>query len=101
LFGVLILLALEANSSPLVDATSARSPEAFGSCFIRSEERNGRAWAYMPTARGGTLTDSGAGGATASYWAQLHQAGTGTRVRLFVANGTEASHLAEAVEQCR
>jgi hypothetical protein len=103
--GVFILLASVTASNAatsLVDATSARPLDDFTACFTQAEERNGRAWAYMPTERGGTFTDSGAREAPASYWLQVRAAGPSTGVRLFSAQAADASSkLIEAVNQCR
>jgi hypothetical protein len=103
--GVFILLtaATASNSSaPLLNATTGRSPEDFGSCFTQAEEQGGRAWAYMPTERGGTFTDSGAREAPASYWLQVRAVGPSTEVHLFGAQANGASsRLIQAVNQCR
>jgi hypothetical protein len=104
LVGVLFLLvAASPNAAiPLLDARSVRPLAEFGACFAQAEERSGRAWAFMPGGHGGTFTDSGAGGAPASYWLQVRGAGAATHVRLFGAGSAgESSPLIEAVERCR
>jgi hypothetical protein len=104
LVGVLILLALTSPnaSMPLLDATSARSLDQFGSCFTTAEERRGRSWAFLPSERGGTFTDAGAQGSSGSYWLQARRAGAATRIRLFAAESiSDSSILIKAVEQCR
>jgi hypothetical protein len=100
----LILLAAATSNAPmpLVDAGSTKSPAEFSACFTRAEDRSGRAWAYMPSGRGGTFTDSGAHGAAASYWLQVRGAGAATHLRLFTADGGQAASPAiQAIEQCR
>ena len=101
MLGVLILLALAPTnlSTPLLEARSARPVTEFGSCFARIEERGGRAWAYLPSERGGTFTDSGVREGAASYWLQIREAGTVTRLRLFAA--AAAPRAIQTVEQCR
>jgi hypothetical protein len=104
LLGVLILLAAAPLNAPmpLVDAESIKSPAEFSACFTRGEDYSGRAWAFMPSAHGGTFTDSGARGGPASYWLQVRAAGGATHLRLFTAGGSQpASRAIEAVEQCR
>ena len=87
---------------PLIDVGSTKTPVDFSACFARAEDRSGRAWAFMPSGHGGTFTDSGAHGAPASYWLQVRGAGTATHLRLFAADGGQAtSPTIEAVEQCR
>jgi hypothetical protein len=103
--GVFIVLTAATASNaatPLLDATSARSLDDFSACFAQAEERHGRAWAYMPTERGGTFTDSGAREAPASYWLAVGAAGSSTELRLFGAQSADASSkLIQAVNQCR
>jgi hypothetical protein len=104
LVGVLFLLAAASLNAaiPLLDAKSARTLAEFGACFTQTEERSGRAWAFMPSEQGGTFTDSGAKSAPASYWLQVRGAGAATQVRLFGASSAGApSPVIEAVEQCR
>ncbi|MFL6722425.1 MAG: hypothetical protein ACJ8FT_11590 [Sphingomonas sp.] len=107
MLSVSILIAAAMASSadadrPLLQSTTAKSIHDFGSCFTQAEERNGRAWAFMPTKRGGTFTDSGAGGAPASYWLQVRGAARGSELRLFVpARSAGSVTLTEAVSQCR
>jgi len=102
--GVLILLlGAPSASMPLLDVRSSRSPDEFGSCFTRAEDGNGSAWSYLPAERGGTFTDSGAGGNRGSYWLRLQSTRAATRVSLFVADGANAApaHVTRAVVQCR
>lgn len=105
MLGVFILLTAATASSaagPLLDATTLRSPDDFGSCFTRAEERDGRAWAYLPTVRGGTFTDSGARGVPASYWLQVRRAGGSTGLRLYAARGQDQSaRVVQGVNRCR
>jgi hypothetical protein len=104
LLGVLILLAAAPLNAPmpLVDAESIKTPAEFSACFTRGEDHNGRAWAFMPSAHGGTFTDSGAHGVPASYWLQVRSAGAATHLRLFTAGGGRTvSPAIQAVEQCR
>ena len=102
LLGVLILLAsVTSPSAPLLDAKSATPLAGFRNCFIQSQERSGRAWAYMPTSRGGTFTDSGARGARATYWLQVRGTGDATSLRLFAASHAGADAISGAVAQCR
>jgi hypothetical protein len=103
LLGVLILLAVTPNATmPLFDAQSAKTPAEFGACFAQAQERSAIAWAFLSSEQGGTFTDSGAHGAPATYWLQVHGTSGPTRVRLFTPQGGRPSpKVAEAVEQCR
>jgi len=104
LLGVLILLAIAPSNAPkpLLDARSSRQVAEFSACFTRAQERNGRAWAFMASEHGGTFTDSGARGISASYWLQVRDSGAVTRVRLFVPASLNASpSISAVVEECR
>ena len=104
MLGVLILLAAVPSNAPMprIDAGSIKPLAKFSACFTQIEDRRGRAWAYLPSAHGGTFTDSGAHGAPASYWLQVRGVGAATHLRLFTADGGQATSPAiEAVEQCR
>ena len=99
LLGVLTLLAVGASGWPTaVLMHSTRSSAQFSSCFAAAQDRVGRAWAYVPTVRGGTFTDSGAYGAPASYWLLVRSTGASTRLRL---SNAAPSSVMRAVEQCR
>ena len=105
MLGLLILLAAAPSSTPPSngEVASARPLAEFNSCFIGTQERSGRAWAYLPTEHGGTFTDFGASGAAGSYWLQVRPAGaTATRTRLRdSASSSATSAVVQAVEACR
>jgi hypothetical protein len=103
LLAVLILLAAApSQSSPLLEAQSATPLAAFSTCFAQAQERIGKPWAYLPGERGGTFTDSGAHGATASYWLQVSAAGAGTDMRLYSdARADALPRVRRAIGQCR
>jgi hypothetical protein len=86
---------------PPFSTTTARSVDAFGACFARAQENAGKAWAFMPTASGGTFTNSGAGASEAPYWLQVHAGTTRGEIRLFGDRGAvPPAALIEAVNQC-
>jgi hypothetical protein len=102
LLGVSILLAGASTASmQLLDATSSKPLDEFGACFTRLAEHGNRAWAYLPGERGGTFTDSGVGGAPASYWLRIRDDGRATRLRLFAEAPSVAAAIDKAVDQCR
>jgi hypothetical protein len=107
LLGVSILLAAAmasnaASETPLTAAATARSLHDFGSCFIQLQARNGHAWAFMPSAHGGTFTNAGAEGAAPPYWLQVRQAGDLNNLRLYAAGSpVEMGSVVEAIGQCR
>ena len=100
LLGVLTLLAAGASGLPtaMLEKHSTRPIAQFSSCFAAAQDRSGRAWAYVPTVRGGTFTDSGAYGAPASYWLLVRSTGASTHLRL---SDAAPSSVMRAVEQCR
>ena len=100
--GVLILLAgAPIASMPLLDASTSKPVDEFGACFTQRVERASRAWAYLPSERGGTFTDSGAQGAAASYWLQVRPAAQSTQLRLFTAGSSRPAAVLAAVRECR
>ena len=102
MLGVLILLAGAGASTPLLEAKSARSLDAYAACFSREAEHANGAWSYIPNERGGTFTDFGAHAASASYWLQLRDGGSETRFRLFAAgSAAPQSEIVEAAGKCR
>ena len=107
MLGVSILLAVAiapdpADETSLSATTTARSLGDFASCFAGVEERDGQAWAFMPTAHGGTFTNSGAGGIAASYSLHVREAGRLNTVRLYAAGSrAEADALIKATGECR
>jgi len=86
---------------PLLDARTSRPIDEFGACFTQRVERVGRAWAYLPSARGGTFTDSGAHAAAASYWLQVRPAAESTQLRLFAGVSSPPVDVLAAVRECR
>lgn len=99
LLGLLILLASISASSPgALDLRSSKRPAEFGACYVHAQDRDGRAWAFMPTKHGGTFTDSGAYRTRASYWLNVRSTGPSTRLRL---SDAAPSPVIKAVEQCR
>jgi len=107
LLGVSILLAVAiapnaADGTSLTTTTTAKWLGDFASCFARAEERDGRAWAFMPTVHGGTFTNSGAGSVAAPYSLRIRGAGRLNNVRLYAAgNSTQAEALVKATDECR
>jgi hypothetical protein len=107
MFGVSILLiALTAShpeqEAPILRASTPKSLNDFGQCFVRGQEQQSRAWAFIPTATGGTFTNAGAEGVTAPYWVRVSETRPANVVRLFAAQGADDSRvLVEAVNRCR
>jgi hypothetical protein len=106
LLGLSTLLLVLAASAPQTDApqfstTTARSVAAFGACFANAQEKAGKAWAFMPSASGGTFTNSGAVRSTGAYWLEVHAGTTRGEVRLFGGRGVSPpAPLIEAVKRC-
>jgi len=107
MFGVSILLvALTAShperEAPILRASTSKSLNDFGQCFVRTQEQQSHAWAFVPTPTGGTFTNAGANGVTAPYWIRVSETRPLNVVRLFAARGPdEAGRLVEAVNRCR
>jgi hypothetical protein len=106
MFGVSILLialtaSLPVQEAPILRASTPKSLNDFGQCFVRGQEQQARAWAFVPTPSGGTFTNAGASGVTAPYWVRVSETRPMNVVRLFAARGSDDSSLIEAVNQCR
>ena len=101
-----LLLALVASApqpgQPLLRAEMTKSLDAFGACFTRVQEKAARAWAFMPSGKGGTFTNSGASESDASYWLQIRTTGPSGEIRLVGTDGAQPpAALIEAVNRCR
>jgi hypothetical protein len=83
---------------PVLRASTAKSLNEFGSCFTREQDEAARPWAFMPAARGGTFTNSGASGADAPYWLIFSEAKSSNQVRLFAA--ANSGDVIEAANRC-
>ena len=107
MFGVSILLIALTASLPdqealILRASTPKSLNEFGQCFVRGQEQQARAWAFVPTPSGGTFTNAGANGVTTTYWVRVSETRPLNVVRLFAARGSDDSGgLIEAVNQCR
>jgi hypothetical protein len=101
LLGVLILLSGASSEMPLLEAKSSKPLQEFASCFTQVTKHGNRDWAYLPSERGGTFTDSGARGAPASYWLEVRDADGATGLRLFAKAPAIAAQIGHAVDQCR
>jgi hypothetical protein len=87
---------------PLLHTTTDKSLDAFADCFTKAADLRAQAWAFMPKGRGGTFTNSGAGGWAPTYWLQVNTADRGGEIRLFGGEGAQPSaSLIEAVKRCR
>jgi hypothetical protein len=106
-YGVSILLiALTAShpdqEAPIFRASTPKSLNDFGQCFVRAQEQRARAWAFVPTDTGGTFSNAGANGVAAPYWLRVSEGPPVNQIRLFAAKSSDdAGTLVEAVNQCR
>ena len=107
MFGVSILLialaaSLPEQEAPILRASTPKSLNDFGQCFVRAQEQQARAWAFVPTSTGGTFTNYGANGVTTPYWVRVNETRPFNVVRLFAARGAgDSGDLVEAVNRCR
>lgn len=76
-----------------------RSTQDFASCFARSQDRRGAAWAFVPRRHGGTFSDLGArGSGNATYFLVINDRGGHRELALDQANGR--SHPREGLDEC-
>jgi len=107
MFGVSILLialtaSLPDREAPILRASTPKSLNDFGQCFVRAQEQQSHPWAFVPTPIGGTFTNAGADGVTAPYWVRIREARPFNEVRLFAARSSnDSGSLVEAVNRCR
>jgi hypothetical protein len=102
----ILLIALTAShpnqEAPILRASTPKSLDDFGQCFVRVQEQHSRAWAFVPTETGGTFSNAGADGVATPYWLRVSEAQPVNQIRLFAAKGSdESGSLVEAVNQCR
>ena len=87
---------------PLLQTSTIKSASAFGNCLTAVQEEASLAWAFMPSDRGGTFTNSGSQKPGATYWLTLHSSEDRGEIRLFGEEGARPSEsLIAAVNQCR
>jgi hypothetical protein len=104
LLGVTILLAAVAALQPVppgavMHASTTRSLDQFGSCFVRTQEAAGRAWSFVPSVNGGMFSNAGAQGIGTPYLLKFVEGEGANHVRLFAASSRAG--IAAAIERCR
>jgi len=94
----LLAHAVDARAPSNVVAT-ARSMNSFGQCFTRSQDRQGRAWSFVPNDAGGTFSNRGAAGVAEGYELRFRE---GAPNRITVSGSAdELSRIGRAVSECR
>jgi hypothetical protein len=79
--------------------TTANSMDRFGHCFTETQERDGRAWSFVPDEAGGTFSNRGAAGVAAGYQLVFRE-GLPNRIRV-TGPADELSRIAHAIQACR
>lgn len=83
----------------LLRASTTKPLDDFGACFVRAQQRDSRAWAFMPTDSGGTFTNAGVNGTAVSYWLAFSEARPRNQVRLYA--DRHPAEIEEVVNRCR
>jgi hypothetical protein len=77
-----------------------KSVDEFAACLTNEHERDGHAWALLPTTTGGTFTNAGASAAPGDFWLRVREGRSGARLQLFAA-GQAPPEITKALNQCR
>ena len=84
----------------MLRSATGKSIDAFGACFARQQEEQGRAWAFLPTSSGGTFTNAAADANPGEYWLRISGGPGAARLQLIA--GPEApADIVQAVQRCR
>lgn len=86
------------TSHPTAFAT-AKSTQAFADCFTHAQERNLKAWWFVPKeSGGGTFSNAGAASVKQPYFVEISD--RGSRREIHVQNASWDGPIARGVEQC-
>ena len=86
------------TSHPTAFAT-ARSTEEFAGCFAHVQERDSKAWWFVPKeSGGGTFSNAGAASVKQPYFVEISD--RGSRREIHVQNASWDGPVARGVEQC-
>ncbi len=78
---------------------TAKSTQAFADCFAHAQERDSKAWWFVPKeSGGGTFSDAGASSAKQPYFVEISD--RGSRREIHVQNASWDGPVARGVEQC-
>ena len=102
-FGIVVLLSVIVSAAaPRADAppvlTTAKSTQDFADCFIRSQDRQSAAWAFVPQAHGGTFSNLGASSPAAPYFLLIRD--RGQRREIDLQNAAPGGAQEKGVQQC-
>lgn len=108
--GIVTLISVAASTAAPVaharaDAVTLETGKTlaqFGGCFVGSQDRAARAWAFIPKGDGGTFSNVGARGAQGLYYLAISDRGPVREVRLEAASSASPldRNIARAVDQC-
>lgn len=78
---------------------TAKSTQAFASCFAHARERESKAWWFVPKeSGGGTFSNAGAASVKQPYFVEISD--RGIRREIHVQNASWDGPVARGVEQC-
>jgi threonine aldolase len=108
--GIVTLISVAASAAAPVaharaDAVTLETNKTvaqFGGCFVGTQDRAARAWAFVPKDDGGTFSNAGARGAQGFYYLAISDRGPIRQVRLEAASASSPldRNIARAVDQC-
>jgi hypothetical protein len=86
----------------LISVTTAKSFDAFESCFVGLEERRSSPSWLVPHEDGGRISNAGADGVTNPYQIRFAKTSAGSRVEAFIGRRNEADErpLLDALKSC-
>ena len=84
---------------PGVDFVTAKSTDAFASCFANTQDRGALPWWYAPKDHGGTFSNLGSRSMRSAYFVTVSDRGGAREIRLEGKGAAEAP-VRRAVSEC-
>ena len=81
--------------------TTSRSLDAFGQCFVSSQEQALRPWWFVPTEDGGTFSNLGSGNGQSVYFLRVQHSGAALQLSVESEDKTAAiDPVLSSIEDC-
>jgi hypothetical protein len=90
------------DSDAVLTATTAKSLDFFGQCFVQTQQRAARPWWFVPKANGGIFSNLGAKNAEGIYFLDVEELASTGRMKLKLQTTTPstAQAIRVAIGQC-
>ena len=88
------------SAAPVHVATSGKSLDAFGKCFVVTQENSRRPWWFVPKGDGGTFSNAGARGSPRTYFARIQEARGQLSIELDADSPVVGASIGAAIDRC-